>query len=53
MTPLSDLLIDSTDDLYFFNDDYDYAEDHAVELMQERMDLLEDNAGWLDVIENS
>jgi len=51
--PISDLLIDSTDYLYFFNDNYDWAEAHAVELMQERMDLHEGNGGWLDFIENN
>ena len=50
---ISDLLIDSTDYLYFFNDQYDWAEDHAVELMQARMDLHQGNCGWLDMIENN
>ena len=52
MTPISDLLIDSTDYLYFFNDQYDWAEDNAVELMQDKLDLHEGNCGWLDMIEN-
>ncbi len=51
--PISDLLIDSTDYLYFFNDNYDWATDHAVELMQSRLDLHEGNDGWLDMIENN
>tara|TARA_R110002012_G_scaffold29215_1_gene90535 strand:+ start:386 stop:547 length:162 start_codon:yes stop_codon:yes gene_type:complete len=53
MTPISDLLIDSTDYLYFFNDNYDWAEAHAVELMQERLDVHSGNCGWLDMIENA
>jgi len=51
--PISDLLIDSTDYLYFFNDNYDWAQAHEVALMQDKLDLHEGNGGWLDFIENN